>query len=49
MGKTADPFRYFQSYPDVIRLVVMMYVMHPNFSADTGLPETPKLRACILA
>ena len=27
--KPASPFRYFNSWPEVIRLVVMMYVKHP--------------------
>jgi hypothetical protein len=26
---TLDPFRYFDSSPEVIRLVVMMYVRYP--------------------
>jgi len=26
MAKSADPFRWFDSSPEVIRLVVMMYV-----------------------
>ncbi len=26
MAKSTDPFRYFDSSPEVIRLVVMMYV-----------------------
>ena len=29
MTKPAKPFRYFNSSPEVIRLVVMMYVKHP--------------------
>jgi putative transposase len=29
MSKAADPFRYFNSSPEVIRLVVMMYVRFP--------------------
>jgi putative transposase len=29
MAKSTDPFRYFDSYPEVIRLVVMMYVRYP--------------------
>ena len=29
MTKPANPFRYFDSSPDVIRLVVMMYVRYP--------------------
>src|SRR5258708_1986820 len=28
-GKTASPFRYFNSSPEVIRLVVLMYVRFP--------------------
>lgn len=28
-GKPASPFRYFNSSPEVIRLVVMMYVRFP--------------------
>ena len=27
--KTHDPFRWFDSLPEVIRLVVMMYVKYP--------------------
>ena len=27
--KTYDPFRWFDSSPEVIRLVVMMYVKYP--------------------
>ena len=29
MTKPPNPFRYFDSSPEVIRLVVMMYVRHP--------------------
>ena len=29
MAKSADPFRWFDSSPEVIRLVVMMYVRYP--------------------
>jgi putative transposase len=29
MTKSANPFRYFNSSPEVIRLVVMMYVKYP--------------------
>jgi hypothetical protein len=29
MAKSADPFRYFDSSPEVIRLMVMMYVRYP--------------------
>jgi len=29
MAKTTNPFRYFDSSPEVIRLVVMMYVKYP--------------------
>jgi putative transposase len=29
MGKADNPFRYFNSSPEVIRLVVMMYVRFP--------------------
>lgn len=29
MAKSTDPFRYFDSSPEVIRLVVMMYVRYP--------------------
>jgi putative transposase len=29
MARSTDPFRYFDSSPDVIRLVVMMYVRYP--------------------
>ena len=29
MTKPANPFRYFNSSPEVIRLVVMMYVKFP--------------------
>ena len=29
MTRSADPFRYFDSSPEVIRLVVMMYVKYP--------------------
>jgi len=29
MTKPANPFRYFNSSPEVIRLVVMMYVKYP--------------------
>jgi transposase-like protein len=29
MTKPASPFRYFNSSPEVIRLVVMMYVKYP--------------------
>jgi putative transposase len=29
MSKPANPFRYFNSSPEVIRLVVMMYVRFP--------------------
>ena len=29
MTKPANPFRYFNSSPEVIRLVVMMYVSYP--------------------
>jgi hypothetical protein len=33
MTRSTDPFRYFDSSPEVIRLVVMMYVgfVSPNF------------------
>lgn len=29
MAKSANPFRYFDSSPEVIRLVVMIYVKYP--------------------
>jgi putative transposase len=29
MSKPPDPFRYFKTSPEVIRLVVMMYVKYP--------------------
>jgi putative transposase len=29
MAKSTDPFRYFDSSPEVIRLVVLMYVKYP--------------------
>ena len=29
MTKSPDPFRWFDSSPDVIRLVVMIYVRYP--------------------
>ena len=29
MARSTDPFHYFDSSPDVIRLVVMMYVKYP--------------------
>ena len=29
MAKSTNPFRYFDSSPEVIRLVVMMYVRFP--------------------
>ena len=29
MAKSTNPFRYFDSSPEVIRLVVMMYVKYP--------------------
>ena len=29
MAKAINPFRYFDSSPEVIRLVVMMYVKYP--------------------
>ncbi len=29
MAKSSNPFRYFDSSPEVIRLVVMMYVRYP--------------------
>ena len=29
MNRPANPFRYFNSSPEVIRLVVMMYVRYP--------------------
>ena len=29
MARSTDPFRYFDSSPEVIRLVVMMYVKYP--------------------
>ena len=29
MSKPPDPFRWFDSSPEVIRLVVMMYVKYP--------------------
>ena len=29
MTKPNNPFRYFDSFPEVIRLVVMMYVRYP--------------------
>jgi len=29
MAKSINPFRYFDSSPEVIRLVVMMYVKYP--------------------
>jgi len=28
------PFRYFNSFPEVIRLVVMIYVRYPAVAAD---------------
>ncbi len=28
-GRSTNPFRYFDSSPEVIRLVVMMYVRYP--------------------
>ncbi|MDQ3124829.1 MAG: IS6 family transposase, partial [Pseudomonadota bacterium] len=29
MAKSANPFRYFDNSPEVIRLMVMMYVKYP--------------------
>jgi transposase-like protein len=29
MARSTNPFRYFDSSPEVIRLVVMMYVLYP--------------------
>ena len=29
MSKAANPFQYFRSSPEVIRLVVLMYVRYP--------------------
>ena len=29
MARSTDPFRYFDSSPEVIRLVVMMYIKYP--------------------
>jgi putative transposase len=29
MARSTDPFRYFDSSPEVIRLVVLMYVRYP--------------------
>jgi transposase-like protein len=29
MSKADNPFRYFHSSPDIIRIVVMLYVRHP--------------------
>ncbi len=29
MAKSTNPFRYFDSSPEVIRLMVMMYVKYP--------------------
>ena len=29
MARSTNPFRYFDSSPEVIRLVVMMYVKYP--------------------
>ena len=29
MSKTKNPFRYFHSSPEVIRMVVMLYVRYP--------------------
>ena len=52
MTKPANPFRYFNSSPDVIRLVVVMYVKFPLSlrnvedlladlaSGDPGIPRS---------
>ncbi len=31
MARSTNPFRYFDSSPDVIRVVVMMYVKYPLY------------------
>jgi len=56
MTKPANPFRYFNSSPEVIRLVVMMYVKYPlslrnveDLLAERGIEvsfETVRLAAC---
>lgn len=30
MAKSANPFRYFRSSPDIIRMVMMLYVRYPR-------------------
>ena len=40
MAKSDDPFRWFDSSPEVIRLVVMMYVKYPLWLCQTkSLPR----------
>ncbi len=40
-----NPFRYFNSSPEVIRLTVMMYIRYPRHPA---LPETDDLKSLTL-
>ncbi len=39
MTKPANPFRYFNSSPEVIRLAVMMYVKFPLSNVEDLLAE----------
>ena len=42
MTKSGNPFRYFDSSPEVIRLVVMMYIKYPLSGADNLTGPSPQ-------
>ncbi|HYC73389.1 hypothetical protein [Brevundimonas sp.] len=43
MARSANPFRYFDSSPEVIRLAVMMYVKYPLSLRNVALAHHPSL------
>ena len=42
MTRSDNPFRYFDSSPEVIRLVVMMYVKYPLWLCQVNFAEPRK-------
>jgi len=48
MAKSTNPFRYFDSSPEVIRLVVMMYVKYPlSLRNVEGCCQPKRIRRCL--
>ena len=48
MPRSENPFRYFDSSPEVIRLVVMMYVKYPLSLRKVLSAETPRAAAGVI-